>query len=172
MFIDATKIATLESSRSLPAGSYLAAVLAHETGHKLTRRHPVRCATPVPYNPSGAPGLSRGQFMQGGSGLLDFYVHYDIYSFAPPPPNGIQKSERVFPPEGWTFPETSQEQATPSSGIAPPSWTYRLRTSSSIPKASRGRPDLPIQTQEGLIMDWTLDLRLIQGNGTWAWNEQ
>jgi hypothetical protein len=173
MFIDATKIATLETTRSLPAGSYLAAVIAHETGHKLSRVHPVRCAAPVPYNPNSAPGLSLGQFMQGGSGFQDFYVRYIICAFAPPPPNGIQKSERVVSPKGYTFPDTSEAKETPSAGVTPPSWTYRLRASSIIPKASRiAVPELPIQTQEGRMMDWTLDLRLIQGNGPWAWADR
>jgi hypothetical protein len=146
----------------MPAGTLLAKTIAHETGHKLGRDHPRRCAdTPVAYDPTTAGRLGIDEFMQESRKRLDVYVRYKIYDL-----NGINRRETLA--EG-NYKIVSQT-AAPNSSVTPPDWTYKLRLekiNNKVPTAVFVRAHL--QTQEGLLMDWTADLNLTLPS-MWQWN--
>jgi hypothetical protein len=163
ILIDKSQITSTEGKTWFQSGTLLAQTIAHETGHKLSRQHPLRCAnTPVAYDPSQAGFLTVNQFMQNGAHLLDLYARYKVYSF-----NGIHKRETAFPPGEYQIAESSE---TPLPGtIVPPDWTYKIRAKPN--GEERNLPaltELAIQTQEGLMMDWTPDLTFTTP-GTWNW---
>jgi hypothetical protein len=164
--IDKAKIEGLVKWRETQPGTRLAQVIAHETGHKLSREHPVRCAdTPVAYDHATAPSLKINEFMQESRGLSDLYVRYKLYGLDGQP----QKSESLGPNN--INHKTARETPTPS-GETLPDWVYAIKTEREDTK----RPlcalyQVEIQTQENKLMDWTPNLNLTSPE-SWNWHDR
>lgn len=167
IFIDKQQIDNVVQPTTFQPGVLLAETVAHETGHKLSRKHPLRCAdAPVAYDALQAPSLTINQFMQQGNNLLNLFVRYGVYSV-----NGIHKRERMLS-TGYYIIRENSETPVPSSGVAPPDWTYKIRAATRTPRRYLyALSELPIETQESRMMDWTPDLMLTTPD-RWSWSDR
>ena len=129
-------------------------VFAHETGHRLGRRHRTREALPVAYSKDGIDGLALGQFMQDPNlkHLNNLFVAHSIYALTTKAgftKNQVENDEDIVStvPAGQSL-----GPGDPVGLPKPPVWPYSHYLSARQPQPITS---ITLKSQDGTIMCWT-----------------
>ncbi len=131
---------------TMPEGTLLAQVIAHEVGHKLGLPHTTRSAGVVPFDSNNLGSLTFNTFMQATRPSTRFYTRNLVYDF-----NGLRNSELIFQ---YSLPGYSVISRTPVGVLASPSSTIKTDGRSSVkpfPTVTR----ITILNVDGTLMNHT-----------------
>ncbi|MFN7923779.1 MAG: hypothetical protein U0Q16_27000 [Bryobacteraceae bacterium] len=148
IMIDVAKVRAFSARVQFDPALMLAQVVAHETGHKFGRRHPLRtpCCTEValPSVPNTLDAVSLSQFGVRGSQRRQIYIRLSEYQDPVSSVRLMADSYVIEPPKDHR--NTIQVRDSVA-GVH----LYRIAFESAIPAS----PNHWVQIQEARIMDWS-----------------